>query len=243
LVISGIMGSGKTTLAFNLSQKLGWTYIQESSQALQYLSDLSNDPHRWAFESQVAFLAHKSIQILNALNKSQNIILDRSLYEDSAIFAYYHYQMGHLDQRAFETYSTIAEYFLRTVPIPDVIFLCLCSPETSEKRIVARGGSSQGQNLYRYLTDISLRYVDWVASYKSSSIYTINTEMVDLRQPAIIEHLVAEIEIVIKQQRESTPETNTLEVHRNLHMITPVFEINRIDETGATRNVGIKDKT
>ena len=72
VAISGVIGSGKTTLAQGLAEHLGWTYIAESNHAARYLTDLFTDPERWAFEAQTAFLIHKSNQILSALKSKQN---------------------------------------------------------------------------------------------------------------------------------------------------------------------------
>ena len=87
--VSGIMGSGKTTLASHIGSSLGYKYISESKIALSYLKDLNKNPTRWAFETQLAFLCHKAFAILKELEKGNRIIIDRTLSEDSEIFAKY----------------------------------------------------------------------------------------------------------------------------------------------------------
>src|SRR5262249_7176155 len=141
--VSGMMGSGKTTLARGLASALGWAYVPEYMPATKYLPDLFQDSRRWAFETQSAFLTHKAIQVFEACENNQNIIVDRSLYEDSEIFAYHFFQKGDIDERAFETYQALANHFIRELPSPDLILFCKCRPQTIEARIQARGRDFQ----------------------------------------------------------------------------------------------------
>src|SRR5687768_12834884 len=92
VAISGMMGSGKTTLASNLARLLRWDSIPESLTAIKYLPDLFSDTQRWAYETQLAFLAEKGIQLLTPGTRA--IVLDRSLQEDVQIFAQYWHDVG-----------------------------------------------------------------------------------------------------------------------------------------------------
>jgi deoxyadenosine/deoxycytidine kinase len=198
------MGSGKTTLAFSLVREFGWTYIPESPQATRYLGDIIKNPHRWAFETQIAFLTQKALSMLKALDAAENIILDRSPHEDAEIFAAYHYESGHFDERAFETYQATAEFVLRTLPPPDVIVHCLCTPETCERRLTDGRGVLKRGSLLQHLRDIDRRYADWISSHKSGPVYSVDSELFDLRRPSIVKRMAAELNVILRRQTEPT---------------------------------------
>src|SRR6476469_2928810 len=96
IVISGNIGSGKTTLTQLLSDKYDWKPFYESVTDNPYLSDFYDDMKRWSLPLQVFFLskrfqAHQSIAM-----SSCSAIQDRSIYEDAHIFARALFESGML---------------------------------------------------------------------------------------------------------------------------------------------------
>lgn len=205
VTISGVIGSGKTTLAQALADHLGWTYIAESNHAAKYLTDLFTDPQRWAFEAQTAFIIHKSNQILSALKSKQNIILDRSLFEDSEVFAFYFHLKGYIDFRSFETYRAVADHLVREIPSPDLILLCKCSMRTIQTRLMTRDRDYESLYPLGFLNDIGELYEKWVASYRSSSMYALDSEAIDWRVPDVAKALSRNLEELLVQQKAATP--------------------------------------
>src|SRR3989344_6859259 len=59
VVVSGNIGSGKTTLTKKLSERLGWKPHFESVQDNPYLSDFYKDMSRWSFPLQIFFLNNR----------------------------------------------------------------------------------------------------------------------------------------------------------------------------------------
>jgi deoxyadenosine/deoxycytidine kinase len=99
IAISGVMGSGKTTLAEGLSSNFGWELAQPNKQSNTYLIDLFKDMQRWAFETQVSFLTNKAFAITQLLEQNKNFILDRSLSEDALIFVSYFHSKDKINDR------------------------------------------------------------------------------------------------------------------------------------------------
>lgn len=221
IAISGLMGSGKTTLASGLCRELGWTCVPESPQATRYLNDLINNPQRWAFETQIAFLAHKALTVLKALDAAENLILDRSLQEDAAIFAAYYYESGHFDERAFETYRATAAFVLRTLPSPDVLVLCSCRPETCERRLTDGRRVMKRAGLLQHLHDIDRRYAGWVSSYKTSPVYSIDGELSDLRRPSTVKRVAAELELILRRRNELASDDHL--TRDGIHLLQPIY--------------------
>ena len=54
--VSGVMGSGKTTLAKIMSSSLSIDYVPKKLNSKQYLNDLFGSINRWALETQLSFL-------------------------------------------------------------------------------------------------------------------------------------------------------------------------------------------
>lgn len=197
IVVCGIIGSGKTTLAGALAQNLNWLYIPEGLHAIEYLPDLFTDPKRWAFETQISFLSEKSIQIFHALKNGNNIVVDRSLYEDVEIFARQFHENGHIDDRSFETYSKLAKYFIEQLPKPDFAIFCKCSLPTVKERIAKRKRSIDILYPPNLLEEIQKRYDTWLDSYNQSSMYSIDSEAIDWRTSDSIGPLIEEIKEII----------------------------------------------
>lgn len=227
ITISGMMGSGKTTLARGLSSELGWEYIPESPYATRYLQDLFSDPRRWAFETQIAFLIDKAIQLSSTLSSGHSAIVDRSLYEDVEIFAGYFHEKGFIDDRSFGIYEMLARYFIMDLPQPDIVLCCACSFQTVLQRTRAREKYSGSLYPPGHLEAMSELYEQWTNRYDLSPMYAIDSESVDWRQPAIIHEIAEEVKLTYQDLEQAsglelsshvgTPSRRNLRFLRRLH--------------------------
>jgi deoxyadenosine/deoxycytidine kinase len=194
------MGSGKTTLAQQLARTLDYTYIAESAHAKQYLSDLFNNPKRWAFETQVAFLLHKAVDISKALERSPGVVIDRTLAEDIEIFASYFYEEGHIDDRAFDSYKSLASYFESEIGPPELIIYCDCTLNKTVSRIGQRGRADRDNHSDDFISNIYARYEAWLSTYHATSIYRADSERWDWRNPEDILKVVKDLGIVYSRE-------------------------------------------
>jgi deoxyadenosine/deoxycytidine kinase len=194
IAVAGLIGSGKTTLARKLSRAFAYPYAPENVPARKYLRDLTQDPSRWAFETQLAFLTHKATQVATALRVYGSVVLDRSISEDINIFAQYFHQKGQIDDRAFTTYMSLGEYLQSTIPAPDLLIYCKCSLETSRSRIAQRARDDRDLHSPEYLSDIAAQYDAWIKSYEQTSIFEINSEEVDFKDDLVLHRICREIE-------------------------------------------------
>lgn len=203
------MGSGKTTLAKNIARTLGWSYLPISLHATNYLSDLFRDQARWAFNTQVAFLVDKAIQIQRNLHEEVNTILDRSLYEDISIFAEYFYSTGSIDARSYETYRSIANYFLSGLKVPDLMIYCSCSLATAKARIASRGKDFEINYPPGHLEEIAQRYGTWIGGYDIGPVHVVDTEAIDFRREkefsAVLRDVVRRISPFIQNPQRALP--------------------------------------
>jgi len=86
VVIEGIIGAGKSSLAKTLGEALGIKVMSEPVEENPYLEFFYQDPKRYAFEMQMHMLMRRHAQQQEAswrcLNGSKGVVLDRSLPGD-----------------------------------------------------------------------------------------------------------------------------------------------------------------
>ena len=56
---------------------------------MRYIPDLFSDMRRLAFEARIGFFCNKAIALQERIASGLNVVLDRTLYEDDAVFANY----------------------------------------------------------------------------------------------------------------------------------------------------------
>lgn len=199
MAVSGIMGSGKTTLARNLALAFNYRFVGESRSARQYLPDLQRDPSKWAFETQLAFFANKAFALMEVIDKQLGAVIDRSLHEDVEVFAKYYFETDAMDERAYSVYSALSNYFLEELPLPEIIIFCECSMQTAKRRIKKRNRLDAGLHLVDQLEDISNYYSAWLKRCPARTIVRIDSDRWDWRKPDIFFQIAREIETLYER--------------------------------------------
>ena len=225
IAVSGIMGSGKTTLCRALSKKISWTCLPEPENAKKYLMDFFSDLDRYAYPTQMAFLCSKALQILQLLQRDRNIIIDRSLYEDIHIFAKCWHDRGNIDERDYAVYSSLSNFFLELIPKPLIIIYCECSINEAKNRIQKRDRFDQRNFPDGHLEDIFERYTNWVSTYNQTLFYKINTEQYDVRSEKVVNQIVKEIREICSV-RQITFFDFENEESKVSHILEPINTIN-----------------
>lgn len=87
VVVSGNLGSGKTSLVEGVCKSLDWHAIHESVKDNPYLVDFYANKRAWSFQLEMHFLGHRAKEHLRAAKIGRSAIMDRSVYEDANVFA------------------------------------------------------------------------------------------------------------------------------------------------------------
>lgn len=222
IAVSGGMLAGKTTLARGLSSELKWQYLPIEMPAVKFLSDLFSNPDRWAFEAQASFLIHKVVQIQDAIHRGVPFILDRTIYEDVEIFAEYFHRRDAMDVRSYETYRVLSQYFLKELPVPDLVIFCECSSAVAMNRVTQRPREYQDRYPPGHIQNIYSMYEKWLQDYDRSSVVTFNSELYDTRRPELLKELCDETKSMLSEPSDGQLDLFDMPTNpRDFHLLRP----------------------
>ncbi|MCF0210633.1 MAG: deoxynucleoside kinase [Bacteroidales bacterium] len=197
VAIAGNIGSGKTTLTNMLSEHFGWTPVYENIDNNPYISDFYEDMRRWAFNLQIYFLHRRFEHVIESCKKYDNLVQDRTLYEDAYIFAPNLHSMGLLSSRDYETYRSLFNLMISLTPKPDILIYLKASVPTLINLITKRGRDYEASIRLDYITSLNKRYDDWVNSYEGKKIIVDVDNMNFVDNPedfgVVVEKINAEI--------------------------------------------------
>lgn len=181
--IAGNIGVGKTTFTEMIGKKLGWETYFEPVIENPYLEDFYGDMKRWSFELQIYFLSKRFISLKEIVDKNQNSVQDRTIYEDSQIFARVLHEQGSMNNRDFENYCSLFDCMLSFLKKPDLIVYLRASTQTLVDRIKMRGRDYEKTIDTDYLNRLNLAYETWISKAQNEfKIITIETDKLNLQE-------------------------------------------------------------
>ncbi|TVY07254.1 deoxynucleoside kinase [Paenibacillus cremeus] len=191
IVVGGMIGLGKTSVATLLGEALGSQVFYESVDEnpilpLFYTSTPEEiESKRYPFLLQLYFLDTRFKAIKEALVHRHNV-LDRSIYEDW-YFARINKQLGRISDLEFTIYENLANNMLEELEelpkkAPDLMVYLKGSFETVMYRIGLRGRSfEQDPALVEYYRTLWRDYDDWVMHhYHASQVLIVDMDTTDV---------------------------------------------------------------
>ncbi|WP_448335028.1 deoxynucleoside kinase [Bellilinea sp.] len=179
ILVAGNIGSGKTSLTERIGARLGWRTAYESVSDNPYLPDFYRDMRSWSFHLQIYFLGHRAQQHLDMWNDPRSAIIDRSIYEDAAIFARALHHLGNLNERDYQTYRKVFDLVIRTLPPPSLLIYLKAPVEVLIERIRQRGREIESSITPQYLQLLESFYDDWMRTFDLCPVLTIRTDDLD----------------------------------------------------------------
>lgn len=170
IAIAGNIGSGKTTLTELLAKHFKWTPIYEQMDDNPYIANFYEDMRRWSFNLQVYFLHKRFKYVIDSRNTYDNIVQDRTLYEDAYIFAPNLHAMGLMNTRDFETYKSLFDLMESFITPPDLLIYLKASVPTLIKQIERRGREYESSIRLDYITSLNNRYNSWIEQYSNRKL-------------------------------------------------------------------------
>lgn len=170
IAIAGNIGSGKTTLTELLAKHFKWTPIYEQMDDNPYIANFYEDMRRWSFNLQVYFLHKRFKYVIDSRNTYDNIVQDRTLYEDAYIFAPNLHAMGLMNTRDFETYKSLFDLMESLIKPPDLLIYLKASVPTLIQQIEKRGREYESSIRLDYITSLNNRYNSWIEQYSNRKL-------------------------------------------------------------------------
>ena len=179
IAIAGNIGAGKTSLTKQLSKSLKYKPYYEDVIANPYLDDFYNHMERWSFNLQIYFLNSRFKQLLNIEKSNENVIQDRTIYEDAFIFAPNLNAMGLMTKRDYENYLSLFDTMLNLVKPPDLLVYLQSSIPNLVNKIHKRGRDYEKTISIEYLSRLNERYEAWITNYDKGKLLKINVDDID----------------------------------------------------------------
>ena len=202
ITLSGIIGSGKTSLTKLLSAELGSTAFYEPVDdnpvlplfykgneiaAKKRAAGDKEATNPYAYLLQTFFLNRRFKMIKQAMREDNNI-LDRSIYEDE-IFMKMNTEMGNATDVEYDIYKSLLNNMMEELPMaahkksPDLMVNIKVSYETMMTRIRKRGRDyeqvEQDPSLVDYYHRLLRQYDEWRQTYDASPLLIIDGDQYD----------------------------------------------------------------
>ena len=166
-------------LTKQLSKSLKYKSYYEDVIANPYLDDFYNHMERWSFNLQIYFLNSRFKQLVSIDNGKENVIQDRTIYEDAFIFAPNLNAMGLMTQRDYDNYLSLFDTMINLVKPPDLLVYLQSSIPNLVNKIHKRGRDYEKTISIEYLSRLNERYEAWITTYNSGKLLKINVDDID----------------------------------------------------------------
>ena len=198
IVVEGVIGAGKTSLAQMLAERLQGKIVLEEVEENPFLKDFYKDRERFAFQTQMHFLFSRFQQQRNLRQMelfSERLVSDY-LFQKDKIFAGLN-----LSEREFALYDRLVSWLELEVMTPDVVVYLQATPEMLMRRIAKRGRPFEKDMDPGYIRQLNEAYNHFFFHYVGAALLVVNTNAIDfVNNPDDFEDLLTRI----RSHREGT---------------------------------------
>lgn len=196
ITIAGTVGVGKSTMTNALANALNFRTSFEKVDTNPYLDKFYDDFSKWSFHLQIYFLAERFKEQKRIFEYGGGFIQDRSIYEDTGIFAKMHFDKGTMSPIDYQTYTNLFDAMVMTpyFPHPDLLIYLEGSIDDIIGRIEERGRPMEQQTDKEYWYEMHNRYENWIDNFNSCPVLRLDINDYDLmKSPETIEIILERI--------------------------------------------------
>lgn len=191
VVVEGVIGAGKTTLARLVAERMGARLVLEEFEENPFLPDFYRDPVRWAFQTQLAFLASRFRQQkeLGARDLFHHATVADYTFDKDRIFAHIT-----LDGDELQLYENLYGLMESATPQPDLVVYLQSSVDRLMQNIAHRGRPYEKNMERNYIAELAEAYDRYFRTYTKGPLLIINSTTIDfVNEPDDFERLVRRI--------------------------------------------------
>ncbi len=191
VAVEGVIGAGKTSLARPLAERMGARLVLEEFEENPFLPDFYRDPVRWAFHTQLAFLASRFRQqkALGAGDLFHHATVADYTFDKDRIFA--HITLGGDELRLYETLYGLME---TATPQPDLVVYLQSSLDRLMHNIAQRGREYEKHMERGYIAELAGAYDRYFKHYSKGPLLVVDATTMDfVNDPEDFERLVRQI--------------------------------------------------
>lgn len=193
LALEGAIGAGTTTLARLLADHLGAQSVLERFEENPFLERFYEDRDRWAFQTQLAFLASRFRQQKELAERDlfRRLVVSDYTFDKDRIFA-----RQTLSGDELQLYESLFRLMEPTVPSPDLVVYLRSSPERLMANIAKRDRPFERDMDPDYIAGLHEAYDQYFRGYDRTPLLVLNAAEIDFVEnpedfQALIEHITS----------------------------------------------------
>ena len=191
VAVEGVIGAGKSTLARMLAERCDGRLVLEEFEENPFLGAFYGDRDRWAFQTQLAFLASrfKQQKALAARDLFHHHLVADYTFDKDRIFA--HVTLTGDELKLYESLYGLME---PGAPVPDLVVYLRSSVDRLLHNIALRGRSYEANMDAGYLAELVEAYDQYFFHYTKSPLLIVDATRIDfVREPATFDEMVRQI--------------------------------------------------
>ncbi|MEQ9105428.1 MAG: deoxynucleoside kinase [Rhodothermales bacterium] len=191
VVIEGVIGAGKTTLARELAERFNGRLVLEEFDENPFLERFYQDRPRWAFQTQLSFLASRfrQQQGISRGDLFHDVVVADYSFDKDRIFA-----RTNLDGDELSLYETMFGIMQPRTPVPDLVVYLQSSTERLMVNIAERGRPYEANMERDYIAQLNDAYNAYFFHYTASPLLIVNATHIDfVKQSGDLDELIRQI--------------------------------------------------
>jgi deoxyadenosine/deoxycytidine kinase len=193
IVVEGVIGVGKTSLARLLTERLQAQLVLEEVEENPFLKDFYRDREHYAFQAQMHFLfsRYQQQRSLRQMDLFQERTVADYLFQKDRIFAGLN-----LSERELALYERLVAWLELDVTRPDVVVFLQAQTDTLMERIAKRGRPFEREMDRAYIQSLNEAYNHFFFHYNEAPCLVVNTNGIDfVNNPDDFEDLLKRIQV------------------------------------------------